>query len=240
MTASLPQQFVYQAFDYMNNGLPAAFGTVYTYSATGGFSVPVPTYTDPSGTFVAPNPLTLDVYGCCELWLQSGVDYGIAVYNASGYFLTHFPLSGVQAQNPPTQGLTGATGLTGQTGSTGQTGPQGPVGAGAGVTGNTGPTGQTGLTGKTGGTGQTGITGSTGSTGPLAPFGNTGGMGNTGPTGPTGATGATGGQAATGPMSMATLLGTLPSGQNTGLTAGTTVIQALMSIQAQLINILTI
>ncbi len=238
MTTALPQQFVYQAYD-QTTGLPASFGTVRTYSATGGTGVPVPTYTDPSGQYVAPNPLTLDVYGCCTLYLQSGISYGITVLNANGVQIDSFPILGISSANPPQQGQTGATGLTGNSGLTGATGPTGLIGAGAGVTGTTGPTGAMGRSGATGATGTTGPTGLTGTTGSLPISNLTGPTGAGTQTGPTGSTGNTGNSGTTGVLDYTTKLGTIPNGVNTGLTAGTQLLQGLSNIQAQLVYILS-
>lgn len=69
-----------QFFD--SNGVPLAGGKVYTYTATGTFSVPKATYTTEAGTVEHPNPVILDsagrpTTGNGSIWLSGTYDFKV-------------------------------------------------------------------------------------------------------------------------------------------------------------------
>lgn len=75
----MPQPFA-QFFD--SNGVPLAFGCVFTY--TSGTTNNLVTYTDYTGTIANPNPVPLNAAGAAGIWLKSGQAYTIAIFSNGG------------------------------------------------------------------------------------------------------------------------------------------------------------
>ncbi len=59
-------------FFTLDGTAPLAGGLLYTYQP--GTSVPMATYTDDTGSVANPNPVVLDVYGRCTVWLNGTYD----------------------------------------------------------------------------------------------------------------------------------------------------------------------
>lgn len=73
MTAVLMTPPYLQFFDSF--GAPLAGGKLYTFTATGTFTVPKATYTTAAGTIAQENPIILDSAGRCTPWLSGTYDF---------------------------------------------------------------------------------------------------------------------------------------------------------------------
>lgn len=76
---NLPPDLMQQFFD--SNGDPLAGGKVYTYAA--GTSTLQNTYTDYAGGTPNANPVVLDAYGRCAMWLDPDLSYKFVVKDSS-------------------------------------------------------------------------------------------------------------------------------------------------------------
>lgn len=75
MTAVLMTPPYLQFFD--SSGLPLNGGKLYTYTATGTFTVQKATYTDSTGVTPQANPIILDSAGRCTPWLSGTYDFKV-------------------------------------------------------------------------------------------------------------------------------------------------------------------
>jgi len=71
-----------QFVSYTQDGVPNAFGCVFTYQVAS--TTPLGTYTDYTGTTLNSNPVILSAGGTAEIWLQAGVAYTYKVMTAGG------------------------------------------------------------------------------------------------------------------------------------------------------------
>lgn len=63
-------------------GVPLAGGFLYTYAA--GTTTLLATYVDQPGITANANPIVLDTYGACDLWLSAGVAYKFVLKDSLG------------------------------------------------------------------------------------------------------------------------------------------------------------
>ncbi len=78
---------------FFNGAAPAAAGKLYSYES--GTTTPKQTFVDQGGGTPNTNPITLDQYGRCDLWLGNG-EYTFALYSAEGALIdTWDDISGV-------------------------------------------------------------------------------------------------------------------------------------------------
>ncbi len=135
-----------KTFFYDLNGLPLSGGKLYTYIA--GTNEPQDTYTDNTGLFVNSNPIVLDAFGGCDIFIKTNSDELGNIENAYKFEL--FDKNGVlQWTEDNIVSLRGAKGTaTGLPGADGEKGDDGAVGVGKpgkqGQKGNTGPRGKNG------------------------------------------------------------------------------------------------
>ncbi len=94
---------------FANDGTPLAGGLVYTYAAT--TTTPQPTFTDAALSVQNTNPIVLDAYGKCVMYL-SPVNYKIDVQTPAGVSTDGYPRDNI-AGSPFTSTLTVAQGGTG-------------------------------------------------------------------------------------------------------------------------------
>lgn len=105
MTAMLVPFPRFRAFD--DNGLPLAFGKLYTYVANS--STPRVTYKDQGGVTQNTNPVILDANGEADVWLLDGLYYKFDLYDANDVQQSGWPIDYISA---PAAGATGAAGTT--------------------------------------------------------------------------------------------------------------------------------
>ena len=90
-TAQLPGSLRFQSFT--SNGALNVGGFLYSYLA--GTTSPTPTYVDSTQTTTNTNPVVLDSYGSCPLWLNSAVTYKFVVTDPYGNILETIDQVGV-------------------------------------------------------------------------------------------------------------------------------------------------
>lgn len=95
MTATFLAPFTRQQF-FAPNGEFLSYGKVFTYEA--GTTTPIATYVDSTGTTVNENPLTLDAYGSCSLWLLPNTGYKVSVFDQFGNQLPGYPVDQIYNQ----------------------------------------------------------------------------------------------------------------------------------------------
>ena len=91
MTAQLSPTPVFKAFD--NNGLPLAFGQLFSYAA--GTTTPQPTYVDSTLTTPNPNPVLLNFRGECPLWLDPTLSYKFDLFDQNGNHIPGWPVDNI-------------------------------------------------------------------------------------------------------------------------------------------------
>lgn len=89
MTATFLAPFTRQQF-FAPNGEFLSYGQVFTYA--GGTTTPIATFGDSTGTTQNTNPITLDAYGSCSIWLEPNISYKISVFDQSGNQLPGYPV----------------------------------------------------------------------------------------------------------------------------------------------------
>ena len=67
---------------FTQNGVPLAFGCVFTYQVSS--TTPLATYTDDTGSVQNTNPVILSAAGTASIWIQAGIAYSILVKSAAG------------------------------------------------------------------------------------------------------------------------------------------------------------
>lgn len=98
MTAKLTPLPVLRFFDA--DGLPLAFGKLYSYAA--GTTTPQPTYTNVAGTVPNANPIILDANGECVCWLDDTLSYKLNLTDANGVQQPNFPQDGIKVKDATT------------------------------------------------------------------------------------------------------------------------------------------
>lgn len=120
-----------QFFD--DNGNPLSEGKVWSYEA--GSNVPIQTYEDAQGTSFNTNPILLDGFGRCVVYLDNDRSYKFVITNSEDVVIRTIDniVGGGLLQGPTgpqgpmgIQGLKGDRGLTGSQGIQGERGLQGP------------------------------------------------------------------------------------------------------------------
>lgn len=101
MTAQLAPSLVAKFFD--NNGVPLAFGFVYSYAA--GTTTPQATYTDYTQTTQNTNPIQLNARGEASIWLDPTKAYKINLTDSLGNQIPGYPVDNIQGVLNPTQNL---------------------------------------------------------------------------------------------------------------------------------------
>ena len=107
-TTQLSPAIKAQYFD--TNGLPLAFGQIYTY--TGGTSTPQSTYTDATGTATNTNPIILDASGRANIWLDIAFLYKFVVQNSLN--VTQYTIDDISSNvnGPSVTSLIAGSGIT--------------------------------------------------------------------------------------------------------------------------------
>jgi len=108
-TVNLMPVIKQQYFDI--NGLPLAFGQIFTYTA--GSSTPQATYSDAAGVATNTNPIVLDASGRADIWLDVTKSYKFIVQNSLNVTqFTEDNISGSPANSGSVTSLTAGTGVT--------------------------------------------------------------------------------------------------------------------------------
>jgi hypothetical protein len=89
MTATFLCPALRQQF-FAPNGQFLSYGTVWTYE--GGTTTPIATFVDSTGTTQNTNPIILDAYGSCSIWLEPNVSYKVSVFDQNGNQLPGYPV----------------------------------------------------------------------------------------------------------------------------------------------------
>jgi len=92
MTAYSPSSYIFRFTD--SNSLPLSGGKLYTYIS--GTSTPLATYTDATGSVAAANPIILDSYGQCQIWIGTGT-YRFNLTSSTGVQQPDYPIDGIVA-----------------------------------------------------------------------------------------------------------------------------------------------
>jgi hypothetical protein len=89
VTAAYLAPYSRQQF-FAPNGQFLSYGSVFTYEA--GSTTPIATFTDSTGITQNTNPIDLDAYGSCSIWLNANTAYKFDVLDQSGNRLPGYPV----------------------------------------------------------------------------------------------------------------------------------------------------
>lgn len=89
MTAAYLSPYIRQQF-FAPNGQFLSYGKIYTFEA--GSSTPIQTFIDSTGTTSNSNPIELDAYGSCSIWLNANTAYKFNVVDQFGNQLPGYPV----------------------------------------------------------------------------------------------------------------------------------------------------
>lgn len=95
MTVTVLAPFTRQQF-FGPNGQFLSYGAVWTYEA--GTTTPAATYVDSTGTTENTNPIQLDAYGSCSIWLPINVAFKFSVFDQNGNQLPGYPVDQIVIQ----------------------------------------------------------------------------------------------------------------------------------------------
>jgi hypothetical protein len=95
MTVAYLAPYFRQQF-FAPNGQFLSYGQVFTYEV--GSTTPIETYVDSTGTTQNTNPIILDAYGSCSMWMLPNTGYKISVFDQSGNQLPGYPVDHIYNQ----------------------------------------------------------------------------------------------------------------------------------------------
>jgi hypothetical protein len=95
MTVAFLAPYLRQQF-FAPNGEFLSYGLVYSYEAS--TTTPIATFTDSTGSIQNTNPVVLDAYGSCSIWLIPNTGYKLSVFDQFGNQLPGYPVDQIYNQ----------------------------------------------------------------------------------------------------------------------------------------------